>query len=100
MMLNRLGGALRRSKNSDTPPVKSTMASQVLPPFRDSYEPSNLANENRTTYSVLQNCPEPQQKKMTKTAEDLPINDTKRMIIAGQSFNNILVERNLHYYNL
>lgn len=76
------------------------MASQVLPPFRDSYEPSNLANENRTTYSVLQNCPEPQQKQMTKTAEDLPINDTKRMIIAGQSFNNILVERNLHYYNL
>ena len=36
MMGNRLLGALLVSYISPTPPVKSSMASMVLPPFRDS----------------------------------------------------------------
>lgn len=36
MMENRLSGAFLVSYSSPTPPVKSSMASRVLPPFRDS----------------------------------------------------------------
>lgn len=36
MMENMFSGALLVSYSSPTPPVKSSMASRVLPPFRDS----------------------------------------------------------------
>lgn len=36
MMENRLSGAFLVSNNSPTPPVKSSMASRVLPPFKAS----------------------------------------------------------------
>lgn len=36
MMENRFLGAFLVSYSSPTPPVKSSMASRVLPPFRDS----------------------------------------------------------------
>lgn len=36
MMENRLSGDFLVSYNSPTPPVKSSMASSVLPPFKDS----------------------------------------------------------------
>lgn len=36
MMENRFSGAFLVSYSSPTPPVKSSMASRVLPPFRDS----------------------------------------------------------------
>ena len=42
-MWNRSLGASFMSKNSAQPPVKSTMASQVVPPFSASYDPINLA---------------------------------------------------------
>ena len=43
MMFSRLGGCFPRSSNiSVTPPVKSSMASEVLPPFSDSYDPFSL----------------------------------------------------------
>lgn len=43
MIFKRLGGVFARSSNiSVTPPVKSSMASDVLPPFSASYDPFSL----------------------------------------------------------
>lgn len=42
MIVNKLGGASVNSYISDTPPVKSSIASQVLPPFNASYDPWSL----------------------------------------------------------
>lgn len=39
---NKFGGAAFKSKNSVRPPVKSSSASEVVPPFNASYEPCNL----------------------------------------------------------
>lgn len=41
-ILNRFGGEFSNSYISVTPPVKSSMASQVEPPFSASYDPCNL----------------------------------------------------------
>lgn len=45
MTVRRLFGALPRSMDSVTPPVKSSIASDVLPPFRHSYDPLSLENK-------------------------------------------------------
>ncbi len=42
ILSNRSASALASSKVSTTPPVKSSMASDVLPPFRASKPPYNL----------------------------------------------------------
>ena len=42
MILNKFLGGLFSSINSVTPPVKSSIASDALPPFNASYEPFNL----------------------------------------------------------
>ena len=46
---NRLGGVFsRRSNVSVTPPVKSTIASLLLPPFSASYDPKSLPKSHWT----------------------------------------------------
>lgn len=44
-ILKRFGGAASNSYISVTPPVKSSMASHVEPPFKASYDPCNLEKD-------------------------------------------------------
>jgi len=53
MMLNRFAGGFSvKSTYSVTPPVKSSIASGLLPPYRYSYEPYNLPDNTYYTRTV------------------------------------------------